>query len=74
MATLSCDPASLVAAATCFRCVPREMQVPVELYSLAVAAGGSTDPATLAKCFKCLTPDEREIVRIYLLCVIAGGT
>jgi len=58
-------------------CVPREMQVPVELYLLATASGGSTDPATLvaaAKCFKCLTTDEREWVRLYLLCLLAGGT
>lgn len=69
--SISCDPASLVAAARCFECIPESMQKPVELYLLAVAAGGSLDPATIvkaAKCFSCIPKSERQSVENYLLC------
>ena len=74
---LTCDPAALVTAAKCFDCIPRDMQEPLELYLLAVIAGGSLDPATLVKaaaCFQCIPKSERENVREYLLCKAAGGT
>lgn len=51
------------------------MQKPVELYLLALIAGGSTDPATLvraAKCFTCIPKSMREPVEEYLLCQIAN--
>jgi hypothetical protein len=66
-----CDPAALATAAKCFSCIPKSQQAVVELYLLAVLAGGSLDPATLvreAKCFSCVPPEMREAVRIMLLC------
>lgn len=72
---VNCDPAALVNAAACFSCIPESMQKPVELYLLAVAAGGSMDPATLvanAKCFTCIDHSMREAVAEYLLCQIAN--
>lgn len=51
------------------------MQKPVELYLLAVAAGGSLDPATLvaaAKCFCQIPKSMQEPVEEYLLCQIAN--
>ncbi len=73
---VNCEPAALVAAAKCFTCIPKSEQKHVELYLLAVAAGGSTDPATLvkaAKCFECIPREMQEDVELYLLCKIAGG-
>lgn len=72
---VNCDPAALVAAAKCFECIPESMQKSVELYLLAVIAGGSQDPATLvrqAKCFSCIPKSERENVENFLLCQIAN--
>jgi len=49
------------------------MQKSVELYLLAVIAGGSLDPATLvqnAKCFMCIPKSMRDSVQEYLLCQI----
>jgi hypothetical protein len=72
---VNCDPAALVAAAKCFECIPESMQKPVELYLLAVAAGGTLDPATLvrnAKCFNCIPKSMREPVEEYLLCQIVN--
>ena len=77
MATLTCDPAALVAAAKCFECVPPEMREPLELYLMATIAGGSMDPATLVKdaaCFQCIPQSERGNVLLYLTCKGAGGT
>jgi hypothetical protein len=51
------------------------MQKPVELYLLAVIAGGSTDPATIvnaAKCFTCIPRSMRDAVEEYLLCQIVN--
>lgn len=72
---VNCDPASLATAAKCFSCIPRQMQKPVELYLLAVAAGGSLDPATLvkaAKCFCQIPPQMRDPVEAYLLCQLVN--
>jgi hypothetical protein len=75
----SCDPATLVALAKCFSCIPREMQKPVELYLLATALGldtsqaGAQALAKAAKCFKtCIPPEMRDAVEEYLLAQIAG--
>lgn len=70
MATVNCDPAALVSAAKCFD-IDRKAQVAVELYLLAVLAGGSLDPATLvrqARCFSCIPREMRDAVEIMLLC------
>jgi len=73
---VSCAPADLVKAAACFECIPESMQKAVELYLLAVIAGGSLDPATLvkaAKCFKtCIPREMRDAVEEYLLCQIVN--
>ena len=72
---VNCDPSALVAAAKCFECIPPSMQKSVELYLLAVAAGGSLDPSTLvrnAKCFSCIPKSMREPVEEYLLCQIVN--
>ena len=72
---LNCDPSALVAAAKCFECIPESMQKSVELYLLAVIAGGSLDPATLvknAKCFMCISKSMRDSVEEYLLCQIVN--
>lgn len=65
------DAAGLVAAAKCFDCIPKSERDAVELYLLAVIAGGSLDPATLvkqAKCFSCIPREMREPVRLMLAC------
>jgi hypothetical protein len=73
---ITCDPAALVAAAKCFNCIPKQMQKPVELYLLAVAAGGSLDPKVIeaaAAPFRAIPRQMQEVVEQYLLCKIAGG-
>ena len=68
---ISCDPAALTSAAKCFSCIPKSQRDSVELYLLAVLAGGSLDPATLvrqAKCMICVPPEMVESVKIMLLC------
>lgn len=75
---ISCDPAALVAAAKCFECVPPEMQKPLELYLLALAAAVDTSPAGVqalvanAKCFTCIPRSMRDAVEEYLLCLIVN--
>lgn len=72
---VNCDPAALTAAAKCFECIPESMQKAVELYLLAVIAGGSLDPATLvrlAKCFCQIPKPMQQPVEEYLLCQIAN--
>ena len=68
---IACDSASLTTAAKCFSCIHKSQQANVELYLLAVLAGGSLDPATLvrqAKCFSCVPTEMRAAVEIMLLC------
>lgn len=74
---VSCDAASLTTAAKCFDCIPREMWGPVELYLLALAAGGSMDPATLlagAKCFECVPRQMEDPVELYLLSLASSSS
>lgn len=79
MPALSCDPAALVAAAACFDCIPKSMEMPVSLYLLAVKAGLATDKIGVAaivagaKCFSCIPKSEYSDVELYLLCKLAGG-
>ena len=75
MATVSCDPNSLVQAAACFKCIPAGMQNEVITYLLAVIAGGSLDPNTLmleASCMKCIPRGMQAEVQTYLLCQIVN--
>jgi len=75
---ISCDPATIVAQAKCFNCVPPQMRKPVELYLLATIGGLATDKAGVAAivkaaaCFQCITPEEKFMVEAYLLAQLAG--
>lgn len=77
MPAVNCDPAALVEAAKCMECIPKAMQLPVELYLLASIAGLPTDKAGVdaiveaARCFACARGMLPE-VQAYLLCQIAG--
>lgn len=79
---ISCDPATVVKNAACFQCVSRDMQVPVELYLLAVTANGlnptiPTDPKLLeqaAAAFRAVPKEMREPLRLYLECQIASAS
>jgi hypothetical protein len=77
---ISCDPATIVAAAKCFECIPREMQWRVLLYLAFKTAGLGTDTATIqstvaaAKCMICVPDEMREPLLLYLLAQIAGCT
>lgn len=81
MATISCTPADLAAAAKCFQCLPSEQKQWIDTYLLAVIAKGSTDPNTLAlaaKCFQCIPSGMLRRIQAWLLCQIVssggGGT
>jgi len=74
---VSCVPADLAENARCFVCnlSPGELES-IKIYLLAVIAGGSLDPQTLAteaECFSCLTPGEAQNVELYLLCNIVNA-
>ena len=72
---VSCEPADLAEAAKCF-CLPEHLQLAVQTYLLAVAAGGSTDPGTLAesaKDFRGLSARQLMEVQAYLLCQILNA-
>lgn len=45
---ISCDPADLLAAARCLRCLNTRQHEAIRNYALAVVAGGSLDPVVLA--------------------------
>lgn len=51
---MSDETNTLLADATCFRCVPRGMQLPVLIYLAATAAGVSTDPNVLMSNASCI--------------------
>jgi hypothetical protein len=78
---LNCDPATLVALAKCFDCIPKSRRDVVELYLQALISnnltGSSMDPATLvaqAKCFDCVPKSFRETLKMYLECQIAAAS
>lgn len=69
--TISCEPADLVAAANCFKCIPGGMQPEVMIYLLQQIAGNTETPDQLvqsAKCFKCIGQGMMSEVIVYLLC------
>lgn len=71
---INCDPESLAAAAKCFQCLNEVSREAVNTYLLAVIAGGSTDPETLAQqaaAFQGLQGRHLQ-VQDYLLCQIAN--
>jgi hypothetical protein len=76
---ISCEPSDLVAAAKCF-CFDKKTESAVELYLLALLAGGSMDPSTLAQAAAAAgfmgIQDKRQIdgMRLYLMCEAASAS
>lgn len=71
---VNCDPNTLVQAASCFDCIPANMQPAVQTYLLLQISGLSLTPAqllTAAKCMVCLDGSQ-EAAQNYLLCQIAN--
>ena len=71
---VSCDPATLSKAATCFCYADPKLAEAVQIYLLALIAGVALDPAELAKAAKCFCYGDRKVsesVKLYLLCQLA---
>lgn len=70
--TVDCSPAALIEAASCYKCIPNGLQIPVILYLLdSLGADGRLGPAELmnrAACYKCIPPGMQAEVQTYLLC------
>jgi hypothetical protein len=73
---MACNPATLLAAASCFQCLSAgEVQL-IRLALYCRIANGITmacDIATLlneASCFQCLPTGERQVAELALLCTI----
>ncbi len=73
----SCAPGDLLSAAAAFeKLSDRELQV-CATYLLALAAGGSADPAVIlnsARAFNKVSPEGLLQMQVYLLCVANGGS
>lgn len=74
---ISCNPPDVAKAAACFQCIDQGMQMPVQLYLLAVIAGGSLDPKVLtaaagAAKFQTIPKQMQVPVMDYLLCQIVN--
>jgi hypothetical protein len=75
MATLS--PSALVASAKCFCAYNKKQHLAAQAYAMAVKAGISTDPVTLARlsrCTACIPEGEQDAVLAYLLSTVYGGS
>lgn len=74
---VSCDAASLAAAAKCYTCYTPQQREAVKVYLAAVVAGlDNLTPAELmarAKCYVCLTPGQIKALRNYLICQAANS-
>src|SRR4029077_19623918 len=80
----SCNPTDLLAASSCFACLPTgqlQAVMAVLLCRILQAANpvASCDPKTLlqdASCFACLPSGQLQIIQTQLLCEIlhSGGT
>ena len=71
----TCTPAALAEGAKCFQCLPSEQKMWIDTYLLAVIAGGSTDPETLAlaaKNYQGIPPGMLRRIQAYLLCQIVN--
>ncbi len=71
----SCAPGDLANSAKTFQGLGVEQKQWIDTYLLAVIAGGSTDPGTLAKaagCFQCVPTDMIPRIQAYLLCQIVN--
>jgi hypothetical protein len=76
---INCDPNALIAASTAAKfCCPSPVTlIEIQTYLLAVIAGGSTDPNTLAsqaKGFQTLSHETLLQVQTFLLCQIAAAS
>lgn len=73
---MAAEQNALLAAAKCFRCLSHARRLEIQTYLIAVLAGGSTDPNTLAAAARCwcLSDEALEAVLLYLLCVQSGAT
>lgn len=77
MATeISCDPADLMAASKCMKCIPQGMQLEVVIYILNEILGTGLTPDQLienAKCFKCIPKGSQMEVIAYLTCQLVNA-
>ncbi len=74
---LVCTAAALASDAACLTGLSASQFPAIKTYLLAVKAGGSLDPDTLAglaACFKGLKPKQQEAAQTYLLSIEAGVT
>jgi len=72
---VTCTAAALAEAAKCFQCLQPEQKQWIDTYLLAVIAGGSTNPNTLAlaaKDFKGVSDGMTLKMQAYLLCQIVN--
>lgn len=73
---ISCEPSSLASAASCYQCIPKEMQMPILIKLFCTISGMTCEPSSLAQsatCFACIPQNLQMPVLIYLACAIANG-
>ena len=69
------DPAALVTAAACYKCIPAGMQPEVQIYLLNVISGLNLSPAELMErsaCYKCIPQGQLLEVQVMLMNEIAN--
>lgn len=72
---ISCEPADLLDAAACFKCIPAGEQNAVMIYLLNVISGLNLTPQQLmdqAVCYNCIPVGMQAEVQTYLLCQIVN--
>lgn len=71
---MTCDPATLIQEAKCYKCIPPRIQAAVQTYQFASLAGGTMDPNQLVQEAKDfigkIPPGLQMAVQIKLLCDI----
>lgn len=72
---VSCVPADLANAASCFCIADEQLKSAIEIYLLLQISGLSLTPDQLARNASCFCFDKKtaEAVRTYLLCSIANN-
>lgn len=74
--TVPTDPAALIAAGACYKCIPKGLEMPVLIYLLNTVAGSNLTVEQLieaAKCYKCIPTGMQQEVVIYLLDAILAA-
>lgn len=74
---VNCDPAALVEAAKCYKCIPTGTQSEVMIMLLNVISGLNLTPQQLmerASCYKCIPTGMQPEVHTMLLCEIATAS